>query len=116
MEKTTNKRWQYTLCRVLLFCLGCAGILAVSSGYTKEISKPWSTIILASFSILGTWGLTLIFVHWEKLKLSDAGVVPGKSSAVHFVAGFVIGLFLVVLQITLLLITGHIKLLRAAET
>lgn len=116
MEKMINKRWQYTLCRVLLFCLGCAVILAVSSGYTKEISKPWSTIILASFAILGAFGLTLIFLHWGKLKLSDAGVAPGKSSAVHFVAGFIIGLFLVVLQISLLLITGHIKLLRAAKT
>src|SRR5579862_7940797 len=109
MEEMTKKRWRYTLCRVLLFCLGCAVILAVSSGYTKEISKPWSTIILVSFSILGAFGLTLIFVHWERLKLSDAGVMPGKRSVVHFVAGFIIGLFLVILQITILLITGHIK-------
>jgi membrane protease YdiL (CAAX protease family) len=112
MEEIIKRKWWYTLCRVLLFCLSCAVILAVSSSYTKEISKPWSTITLASFSILGTFVLTLIFAHWEKLKLSDAGVEPGKRSALHFAAGFFIGLFLVVVQISLLLITGHIKLLR----
>lgn len=116
MEEIAKRRWLRTLGRVFIFCLSCAVILAAGTSYTKDLSKPWSTIIPASISVTGTFGLTLLFVRWERLKLSDAGLVPGKRSAMHFAAGFIIGLFLVVLQISLLLITGHIKLLRTTGT
>jgi uncharacterized protein len=112
MQEIIKRKWWYTLCSVLLFCLSCAVILAVSSGYTKKLSEPWSTIIPASCSVVGALGFTLLFARWERLKLSNTGVVPGKRSALHFAAGFIIGLFLVVLQISLLLIASHIQLFR----
>ena len=114
-EIIKRKRWR-TIGRVLLFCLSCAIVLAVSSRYTKELSKPLSTIILASSSIAGAFVLTLLFTRWERLKLQQAGVIPGKRSIVHFATGFITGLFLVVLQVSLLLLTGHITLLRTSET
>ncbi len=38
------------------------------------------------------------FVRWEGLQLKDVGLVPGRYSIYRFLAGFVIGSFLAVLQ------------------
>src|ERR1700761_5252321 len=102
----TSKWWQ-TLVRVLLFCVGCAIILAVISRLTQGLLKPWSILILGLVSSLGALILTILFVRWEGLQLKDVGIVPGKNSLVRALAGFFIGLFLAVLQPLLVILTGH---------
>jgi membrane protease YdiL (CAAX protease family) len=113
MAGLTKKNWLGTLFRVLLFCLGCAVILAISSGFTKGLNQPWPILVPVSISITGAFVLSVLFVHWEKLKLRDIGITPSKRSVSHFLIGIVIGSFLVAFRTTLLLlISGHIKLVR----
>ena len=115
MVKSNTNSWPGTALRVLLFCLGCAIIFATSSGFTKELNKPWSILAPVSISIAASFVFSILFVRWEGLKLKDIGLMPSKRSTLHFITGVVIGSVLVTFQtVLLLLISGHIKLVRTA--
>jgi membrane protease YdiL (CAAX protease family) len=113
--KLKTPKWWQTLARVLLFCISCAVILAVISRLTQGLLKPWSILILGLVSSLGAFILTILFVRWEGLLLKDVGVVPVKSSLVRALTGFVIGLFLAILQPLLVLLTGHIRFVKSSN-
>src|ERR1022692_5320721 len=70
----------YTLGRVLLFCLSCAIVLAIASRITQGVSKPFSEYLSLVIAGIITFGLTLLFVRWEGLRLRDVGLVPGQRS------------------------------------
>jgi uncharacterized protein len=112
-QSSLAARWKYTLARVLLFCLSCAVALAASSRLTKEMPKPWSQHVLVLIACMVTIGLTILFVRWEGLRLSDIGVIPGRQSISRIGIGFMIGLLLAIGHATLVMLFGHVKLVRS---
>jgi membrane protease YdiL (CAAX protease family) len=109
-QNSTVSKWKYTLGRVLLFCISCAIILAAASRLTQGMRKEWSQHLLITIAAIVTFGLTILFVHREGLRLSDVGVVPGRRTIPRLCIGFSIGIFLALLQPALVLLFGHLKL------
>ena len=98
---TLNKEiadWKYTVLRVIFFCVCCALILILFSPIAKNLPKPWGEILLGAIATIAVFILTLIFARWEKLKLTDIGVIPVKQTSRLFIYGFGIGLFLAIVQ------------------
>ena len=96
-----------TLIRVVLFCLLCAIALATFSGLTKNFLTEWKQHLLLIITIAFTYGLTIIFVKWEKLQLKDVGVAANNMTFKKVVIGFGIGLFMTLLQLSFLLMPVH---------
>lgn len=82
---------KYTVIRVLLFCLFYAIALVTFSGLVKDFNTEWNQHILLIITIAITYGLTLLFVKWEKLKLKEVGVVAINMTFKKVVIGFGIG-------------------------
>jgi hypothetical protein len=101
-----DSKWA-TLGRVLLFCLSCAITLAITSGLTKALGKPWDSLAGLSAAILATIGLTFLFTRWEGIGLKDIGITPGKYSIARILLGFIIGLLLACLQPLLLMLLSN---------
>jgi membrane protease YdiL (CAAX protease family) len=106
-----KNKWQYTLGRVLVFCLSCTVVLAAASRLTQGMPKQWSQHLLVLIAAGVTFGLTILFVRWEGLELKDVGVIPRKKSTTRFFGGFLLGLILAILQAVLLLSFAPVKLL-----
>ena len=113
MSLDSKSKWRYTLGRVLLFCLISAIVLATLSGLTAGISKQWSQHLLIALAAIITFGITILFVRWEGIRLSDVGVIPRRGSLLRVVIGFLIGLILALLQPVLVLLSGHLKIIPA---
>src|SRR6266516_3423898 len=114
--KSRLNKWQYTLARVLLFCVSCAFVLAAVSRLVKGLPKLWSQHLLVFIAATITLGLTTLFVRWEGLKMGDVGVKPGRSSLIKMSIGFLAGMFLSFLQPLLVLLFGHLKLIFSPAT
>jgi membrane protease YdiL (CAAX protease family) len=99
-----------TIIRVLVFCLLCAIALAIISGLVKNLHTEWNQHLLLIVTIAITYGLTILFVKWEKLSLKDVGVVAGNRSFKKVVIGVGIGLFMTILQPAIVLLFGHYKI------
>ncbi|MFI5163196.1 MAG: CPBP family intramembrane glutamic endopeptidase [Sphingobacteriales bacterium] len=106
-------KWK-TLGRALLFCLLCAIAVAVASRLTHNLQGQWSILLTGLIACCLTAAFTLIFVKWEGVSLADVGVVPGKKTAWHILAGFFMGLVLAIIQPLLVLLMGHAKLTYTA--
>src|SRR4051794_33107990 len=98
-----------TLVQVLFFYLCSLLILMFTSRLTKSLSvqvADLSSIFLASVL---TFLLVYLFTRWEKLRLIDVGVVPGKATIQRFIAGYIIGLFMAVMQALMVFGFGHLQ-------
>src|SRR5438046_5721863 len=104
----TYRKW--TLVRVVLFCLLCAIALATFSALTKDFLTEWKQHLLLIITIAITYGLTILFVKWEKLRLKDVGVVASSMTFKKVVIGFGIGLFMTLLHLAFVLLFGHYKI------
>src|SRR5947207_2141594 len=92
-DRDTTRRW-LALGRVILFVIGCAVILAAASPIGSKLSGKWTELVTGTLASLGAFGLTVLFVRWEKLSLVDVGAaINGEASFAWFV-----GLFLVCLS------------------
>lgn len=105
-----SSKWYYTLGRVLLFCAGCAVILVICSGLTKGISVAINDHLSILSATILTFLLIILFLKWEKLKLSGVGIVPGKYSISRFFYGYLIGFCMAGLQAFVVLMYGHFQL------
>lgn len=114
MPVGSKNKWQYTLGRVLIFCLISAVVLATLSSLTSALPKQWSQHLLVSLAAIVTFVLTIFFVRREGLKLIDVGVIPRRGSLLRVGLGFLIGLFLGFLQPALVLFTGHLEIIPAS--
>jgi membrane protease YdiL (CAAX protease family) len=114
-ESTKGNKWIITLCRVLLFCLSCATMLALSSGLTKNWLTVWAQFLSIVLAAIGAFLTTIIFVKWEGLKLKDVGVMPERSTIPRLLIGFTIGLILALLQPLIVLMSGHLKLVYTPQ-
>jgi hypothetical protein len=65
--------------RILLFCIGCAAILAFTSSLTSQQSI-YSNILSIGLALIGALLLTTVFARWEGLNLTDVGIIPGNKT------------------------------------
>jgi membrane protease YdiL (CAAX protease family) len=105
------RRWR-VLCRVALFLIGCAVILAVASPLTQKLPGRWPLVFLGTLTSLGTFALTVFFVRWEGISLKDVGAALGRRSLPLFAFGLLIGLFLVALSVSIQTVAGHLHWVR----
>lgn len=105
-----NSKWYYTLGHVLLFCFGCVVILIICSSFTKNISHSINDHLSILSATILTFLLIIIFLKWEKLKLTDVGIIPGKHSISRFFYGYIIGYSMAGLQALVVLMYGHFQL------
>lgn len=104
----TNRKM--TIARTVLFCLLGAITLATVSGLIKNFHTEWNQHFLLIITIAITYGLTILFVKWEKLQLKDVGVLVGNMTPKKVVIGFGIGLLMSILQPAFVLLFGHYKI------
>lgn len=105
-----QKNWKYTLLKVILFCVFCAAILIICSILFKGISKPMGDILLTGTASVLVFLITIPFSKWEKLSLSNIGVIPSKRSFFKVVLGLIIGLLISGLHIVTVVFFSHISL------
>lgn len=105
-----NKGRFYTLARVILFYACTVVVLIATSALTNNMSARIADHLSLFFSTILTFLLVLIFTRWDKLKMNDVGIIPGKKSASRFSIGFVIGLLMAIMQVMIVLSFGHFQL------
>lgn len=113
--KETSKKNIGVVLRVLLFCLGCAIILATASALTKGMSPVKSNILSIGIAFSFTLLLTLPFAKWEKLKLEQIGLIPNKRSINRLLIGLLMGSILATLQTVFVLMNRHVTVYRSTE-
>jgi uncharacterized protein len=96
----------------VLFFLGCAAVLIVTAPLTSKIPGLWPNFILGVMASLGALVLTVLFVRWDGLRMSDVGAAPVRSSPLRFAMGFLIGLLLVTLCASISAVASHVRFVR----
>lgn len=107
--KITSK-WFYTLGRVLLFSLCCVIILIFCSSFAQNVPFKFTDHLSILSATILTFILIVLFLKWEKLKLDDVGIIPGKYSISRFLCGYIIGFSMAASQALLVLFYGHLQL------
>lgn len=107
--KTTSKAF-HTLGRILIFSFCCAVILILCSILTRNFPPKINDLSSVSLATIVTFILIILFLKWEKLKLSDVGILPGKYSLLRFISGYIIGIVMAASQALIVLSYGHIQL------
>jgi len=109
-ESGKSRKWYYTLARVILFYICSIAVLIFTSIFTKNVSAKIADQLSILCATILTFILVLIFTHWEKLKLKDVGIIPGRKSTMRFFTGFSAGLLMAVIQALIVLGFGHFQL------
>jgi membrane protease YdiL (CAAX protease family) len=99
--------------RVLLYFVACAVLLAATAPFDRRIPGIPPGMLTGLVTSIGTFILTVVFVRWDELRLDDVGAAIGKKSLPRFFAGFLLGLFLVVLHVSIEASAGHLRWVRA---
>ena len=107
--KITSKRL-YTIGRVLVFSLSCVIILIFTSSLTQNIVSTLTDQLSILLATILTFVLIFLFLKWEKIKLSDIGIIPGKYSISRFLCGYIIGFTMAASQALIVLYYGHFQL------
>jgi uncharacterized protein len=95
--------------RVLFFYVCSLVVLLFTSRLTKNLSVDIADLLSILLASILTFLLVYLFTHREKLSLREVGVVPGKNSIQRFFVGYIVGLFMAVLQAITVLGFGHLK-------
>lgn len=98
---------------MLLFCMACAVILAITSGITKRLPLIYSNILSIALALIGTLLITVLFTRWERSNLKDVWVVPGNKTLQRLLTGLCVGSLLAALQPLLVLVFGHVSIGRS---
>jgi len=111
IDKSKFRRKQVlTLVRVLFFYLCSLLVLMFTSRLTKSIAPELADLSSLVFASVLTFLLVYLFTRWQKLRLNDVGLVPGKSTIQRFVVGYVIGLSMSAIQALTVFGFGHLQL------
>ena len=97
------------IARVLLFMFGCAFALAFIGPFIPKLPAMWSEVCLGTATSLAAFGLTLLFVRWNGVRLADVGAAPSRQSLLRFAIGFSIGLLIVIAWAAILAISGMLR-------
>ncbi len=101
--------------RVLLFFLACASLLAFAAPHFNTLPRQWPKVALGSITSLVTLALTLLFVRWDGLRMTDVGAVPTRKSVARLALGFVAGLFMVAVHFSFVTLASHVAWVRMPE-
>jgi membrane protease YdiL (CAAX protease family) len=104
-----RKKRLLTLARVVFFYLCTLLVLMFTSRITKGLSPDVADLLSVFLASVLTFLLVFLFTRREQLHLRDVGVVPGKASIQRFVAGYVIGLLMAVIQAVVVIGFGHLR-------
>jgi uncharacterized protein len=99
----------------MLFILGCAVASAVAAPLTRGMSLRWPEFVVGAIGSLWALGLTLAFVRWDGVRLDDVGAKPDRLSLARSVVGFLIGIGMVALWMSISVTTGYVHWERAPE-
>ena len=111
----TGSRPARTLGHVFLFFFGCAVVLATVAPLASGTSHPLQELYIGAAAGFGAFGLTLLFVRWDGLRLRDIGASPDRRSPMRFFFGFAIGLLLIAAHSAVLWGAGHVRWVRAPD-
>lgn len=100
-------RWMKGVLRSLLFLMACPLVLIVTTSFIKTTSLT-NTIKVGAITCFLTYGLTLLFLRWDRRSLRDVGLELTAKSVPRMLFGLGIGFALVALQESLLYAGGHI--------
>src|SRR5258705_405949 len=113
-ETHTTSRW-LAVGRAMLFMVSCAVILAMASPIGAKLHGHWpEEVVTGTLASLGAFGLTLLFVRWERLRLADVGAAIDRYSALRVAAGFALGFSLVALWAALLMVASPVQWVRTS--
>src|SRR5438128_3696240 len=114
MHKNETIRHWLALSRVVLFMVGCAVILAAASPIGSKLHGKWQEVVTGTLASLGAFGLTVLFVRWEKLRLADVGTAINTRSALHLALGFILGVVFIALWAALSAVISPVQWVRAS--
>src|SRR3954454_12189106 len=98
--------------RAIMFMVGCAIMLAAASPWMPKLAWMWSETFLGAVTSIGAFALTVVFVRWERLELTDVGARPDRWTALRFPCGFAIGLLVVALWASISAGCGYVHWAR----
>ena len=111
VDKSQFRRKRFwTLTRVLFFYLLSLLLLMFTSRLTKSLSSNVADLLSILLASVLTILMVYLFTRWEKLRIIDVGVVPGKSTIRRFVTGYVIGISMALVQALTVFSFGHLQL------
>lgn len=105
----------WVLVRVCLFYVSTLVVLMVTSRVTQSFPRATANQLSILIATVLTLLLVYGFTRWQKLGLSQVGVVPGKASISRFFTGYAAGLTLAVGQALIVLASGHFQLVMQAH-
>jgi len=110
-----SNRWA-AASRVLLFYLVCAVFLMVAAPVGAKFFGQWPKVAIGGVTSIATFGLTMLFVRWDGIRLADVGAALRVGSVVRLVFGFFAGLLMVVVQSSFVTFGGHVHWVRSTGT
>jgi hypothetical protein len=103
------------LLRVLLFFVLCMVLLAGAGPLATSLHVPFPALAIGAITAVGTLLLTMAFARWDKVSLRNVGAAPGRLSIPRFVVGFLLGLLLVALHVSIEAAAGHVTWTRSSS-
>jgi membrane protease YdiL (CAAX protease family) len=64
---------------------------------------------------LAAFGLTILFLYWDRLRLNDVGAAADRFTPVRLLTGFLMGLVVVTLWASISAATGYVRWERGSE-
>jgi membrane protease YdiL (CAAX protease family) len=100
---------------VLLFLVACAIVLAITASTPPARSGRTQDLFIGSIASLGAFVLTVLFVRWDGVRLSDVGAMAGTKSLNRLIFGFLLGSVLVAVHTLIVSAAGHMHWVRTSE-
>lgn len=72
----------------------CAVTLAAAAPWIPKLDGMWTELCLGFATAIATLLLSLAFVRWDQISVSEVGLRPDRRSSLRLLYGFVIGLVL----------------------
>jgi membrane protease YdiL (CAAX protease family) len=101
--------------RVVLFMFGCAFVLAAAVPFIPKLPGLWSELCLGGITSLAAFGLTVLFVRWDGVRLEDIGAAPGRQIPLRFLSGLFMGMLLVAIWALLSATAGYVRWVRGSD-
>lgn len=102
-----------TVGRVVLFVIASALLLITAGSIDRQFPALPPGLLIAAITSAGTFGLTALFVRWDKGQLEDVGASFSSKSVARFLFGFGLGLILVAAHVSIEATVGHIRWVRS---
>lgn len=99
----------HLLLRALLFMFGCALLLVFAGPLAKYFSSWRPNLTVAALASFGSLLLTMIFVRWDGIGLTDVGAAFNWWSLPRFAFGFLAGSALVAAVAGISFAAGHVQ-------